>query len=171
MKLPSGASRRSRTAGGELVHAKVCEQSIFYRTAGRGPTLLLLHGFLCDSRCWASQLAGLSDWFTVVAWDAPGAGMSPDPAEHFTIADWADTLDEFLYAIGVVRAHVLGLSWGGMLAQELFRLHPARIDHLILADTYAGWRGSLPADTVEQRRAGWYWDAGRTRRGGGGEGV
>src|SRR5438477_11165381 len=90
--------------------------------------------------------------------------MSPDPAEHFTIADWADTLDEFLDAIGVVRAHVLGLSWGGMLAQELFRLHPARIDHLILADTYAGWRGSLPADTVEQRRARCYRDAGRPRR-------
>jgi len=165
VKPPSGASHRNRTpAGGELVHAKVGGQSIFYRTAGTGPTLLLLHGFLCDSRCWASQLAGLSDRFTVVAWDAPGAGMSPDPAEHFTIADWADTLDEFLDAIGVVRAHVLGLSWGGMLAQELFRLHPARIDHLILADTYAGWRGSLPADTVEQRRARCYRDAGRPRR-------
>ncbi len=125
--------------------------------------LLLLHGFLCDSRCWRSQLAGLSDRFTVVAWDAPGAGTSPDPPEHFTITDWANTLADFLDAIGVARAHVLGLSWGGMLSQELFRLHPARIDHLVLAGTYAGWKGSLPEDVVEKRRARCYRDAARPR--------
>jgi len=96
-----------------------------------------------------------------VAWDAPGAGASPDPAETFTVTDWAHSLAAFLDELGIARAHLLGLSWGGMLAQEFYRLHPARVDHLVLADTYAGWTGSLPADAVEHRRARCYRDSSR----------
>jgi len=125
---------------------------------------VLLHGFLCDSRCWRAQLAGLADDFKVVAWDAPGAGASPDPDEPFTITDWAHALADFLDAVGITRTHLLGLSWGGMLAQELFRLHPSRVDRLLLADTYAGWKGSLPEEAVEQRRARCYRDALRPAR-------
>jgi pimeloyl-ACP methyl ester carboxylesterase len=43
------------------------------------------------------------------------------------------------------------LSWGGVLAQEFYRRHPARVSRLVLADTYAGWKGSFPATVVEQR--------------------
>jgi len=144
--------------------ARIGSRSIAYRTAGEGPALVLLHGFLCDSRCWKSQLAGLADRFTVVAWDAPGAGSSPDPDESCTVTDWAETLAAFLDSISLNRANVLGLSWGGMLAQELYRLHPERIDRLILVDTYAGWKGSLPPAAVEMRRARCYRDASRPRR-------
>jgi pimeloyl-ACP methyl ester carboxylesterase len=95
----------------------------------------------------------------VVAWDAPGAGASPDPAESFTITDWAHSLAGFLDELDIDRADVLGLSWGGVLAQEFYRVYPARVDRLVLADTYAGWKGSLPANAVEQRRARCYRDA------------
>ena len=132
---------------------QVGEHSIAYRRAGRGPALVLLHGFLCDSRVWRMQLDGLATDFNVVAWDAPGAGQSSDPPDPFAMADWARCLARFLDAVGVERAHVLGLSWGGILAQELYRVDPARIDRLILADTYAGWRGSLPLEACEQRVA------------------
>jgi pimeloyl-ACP methyl ester carboxylesterase len=131
--------------------------------AGEGPPLVLLQGFLCDSSCWRPQLTGMAYRFTVVAWDAPGAGSSPDPAESFSIHKWAQALVAFLDAIGIQHAHVLGLSWGGMLAQELYRIDPARVDHLVLADTYAGWKGSLPEDMVEKRRARCYRDASRSR--------
>jgi len=114
---------------------------------------VLLHGFLCDSRCWRHQLAGLSDQFTVVAWDAPGAGSSSDPPDSFTITDWSRCLATFLDRLSIKRAHVLGLSWGGVLAQEFCRLHAARVARLILADTYAGWKGSLPAPVCDQRLA------------------
>jgi pimeloyl-ACP methyl ester carboxylesterase len=124
---------------------------IAYRSAGEGPPLVLLHGFLCDSRCWRTQLDGLSDQFRVVAWDAPGAGPSSDPPERFTITDWAQCLAGFLDAVGIDRAFILGLSWGGMLAQELYRLDPARAVGLILCDTYAGWKGSLSAEVCEKR--------------------
>jgi pimeloyl-ACP methyl ester carboxylesterase len=128
-------------------------RSIAYREAGRGPALVLLHGFLCDSRVWEAQLADLSDRFRVLAWDAPGAGASPDPPDPFTITDWAHCLAEFLDAVGVEGAHVLGLSWGGLLAQELYRLEPSRFLGLILADTYAGWKGSLGEEAAGQRLA------------------
>lgn len=147
--------------GGELLHTRIDGHSVAYRTVGDGPPLLLLHGFLCDSRCWRMQFAELAGRFTILAWDAPGAGLSSDPPESFTITDWAEALAVFLDDAGIGRSHVLGLSWGGMLAQEFYRLYPERVDRLILADTYAGWKGSLPDDVVEKRRARCYRDAAR----------
>lgn len=126
-------------------------RAIAYRRQGDGPPLVLLHGFTHDSRVWRPQLASLSDAFTVIAWDAPGAGESDDPAGSFEIADWADSLAWFLDATGIGRAHVIGLSWGGLLAQELYRRHPGHVGSLVLADTYAGWKGSLTEPVAEER--------------------
>lgn len=125
--------------------------SIAYQRAGSGPALVLLHGFSLDSRSWRPQLEGLSDSFTVNAWDAPGAGQSQDPLDSFGIADWAETLAGVLDAAGVPQAHVIGLSWGGLLAQEFYRRYPSRLFSLVLVDTYAGWTGSLTAAIAEQR--------------------
>jgi pimeloyl-ACP methyl ester carboxylesterase len=136
-----------------MLRAEVDGLSIAYRRRGAGPALVLLHGFALDSRMWRPQLEGLSDEFDVVAWDAPGAGQSPDPPESFGIEDWADSLASFLDEIGVGDAHVLGLSWGGILAQELYRRDPERLRSLILAGTYAGWKGSLPEPVSEERLA------------------
>ena len=137
----------------KVEHVDVAGRSVAYRQAGQGPPLLLLHGFLCDSRCWRQQLAGLSDKFRVIAWDAPGAGSSSDPPETFTTGDWCTCLVEFMDLLEVEAAPLLGLSWGGILAQEFYRRNPDRVSKLILADTYAGWKGSLSASAVEQRLA------------------
>lgn len=134
-----------------LHSTKVDGGSIAYREAGQGPALVFLHGFLCDSRCWTRQLLGLSDSFRVVAWDAPGAGSSSDPPDTFTTTDYARCFARFLDAIEIDRAHVVGLSWGGILAQEFYRLYPKRLCCLILADTYAGWKGSLPEPVWKDR--------------------
>lgn len=96
-----------------MLHAEVNGLSVAYERAGSGPVLVLLHGFLFDSRAWRPQLESLSDNFTVIAWDAPGAGQSSDPPETFEIGDWADCVAGLLDTVGVQRAHVLGLSWGG----------------------------------------------------------
>lgn len=53
-----------------------------------------------------------------VAGDAPGAGSSSDPPEWFTVTDWAQTLADFLDALGFTRAHVLGLSWAACLRRS-----------------------------------------------------
>jgi pimeloyl-ACP methyl ester carboxylesterase len=133
--------------------ADVRSLSIAYERVGRGPALVLLHGFLFDSRMWRPQLDGLRRDFTVIAWDAPGAGASDDPPEPFGLGDWADCLAGLLEACEIDAAHVLGLSWGGMVAQELYRRRPDRVLTLVLADTYAGWRGSLSTELCDERLA------------------
>lgn len=124
---------------------------IAYRRVGAGPPLVLLHGIFDDSRAWRPQLDGLSDEFTVVAWDAPGCGQSSDPPEMFSLADWADALAGFIAALGLERPHVLGLSLGAMFALELYRRHPGVPRSLVLASAYAGWVGSLSPEMVEER--------------------
>lgn len=125
---------------------------IAYEREGEGPPLVLLHGaFGFDSRAWRRQLDALSDEFTVVAWDMPGCGHSSDPPEAFCASDYADCLAVFINALGLGRPHLLGLSFGSVLALEFYRRHPTLPRTLILASAYAGWAGSLPAEAVEQR--------------------
>ena len=137
-----------------MLHTTVNGLSITYRRAGNGPALILLHGFTQDSRVWRPQVESLSQTFTVIAWDAPGTGQSSDPPEGFGISDWVNCLAGFLDSTGIKQAHILGLSWGGLLAQEFYHRHPKRVLSLILADTYAGWRGSLPSAMSEERVRG-----------------
>jgi pimeloyl-ACP methyl ester carboxylesterase len=131
---------------------------IAYQRAGDGPALVLLHGaFGFDSRSWRRQLDDLSDEFTVIAWDAPGCGQSSDPPQGFRGADYADCLAAFIAALGLERPHVLGLSFGGVFALELYRRHATIPQTLILASAYAGWAGSLPVEVVEQRKQRVIW--------------
>lgn len=130
---------------------EIAGHRVAYREQGEGPSLVLLHGWPLDSREWRRQLEGLSDEFRVVAWDAPGAGRSSDPPGTSRLSDWADWLAEFIDVLELRPVHVVGLSWGGALALQLFRQHPDVVSTLILVSAYAGWGGSLPADVVEQR--------------------
>ena len=66
---------------------------IAYERGGAGPALVLLHGYVGDGpTTWRPQVEGLGDEFTVVAWDAPGAGRSDDPPDGFGMAGYADCL-------------------------------------------------------------------------------
>jgi pimeloyl-ACP methyl ester carboxylesterase len=125
---------------------------VAYERVGEGPPVVLLHGYVGDgSATWRRQLDTFADEFTVIAWDAPGAGRSSDPPESFGIAGYADCLARFVAALDLRRPHVAGLSFGGIVALELCRRHPMVPRSLILASAYAGWAGSLPADVAAQR--------------------
>jgi pimeloyl-ACP methyl ester carboxylesterase len=125
---------------------------IAYDRAGAGPPLVLLHGYVGDGQAtWRRQVEGLCSEFTVVAWDAPGAGGSSDPPESFGMAGYADCLAGFVDRLGLEKPHVAGLSFGGALALEFGHRHPAVARTLTLVSAYAGWGGSLPADVAEQR--------------------
>jgi pimeloyl-ACP methyl ester carboxylesterase len=126
--------------------------NIAYEQAGSGPALVLLHGYVGDGpTTWRRQLDGLSDEFTVIAWDAPGAGRSADPPERFGLDGYAECLAEFLEKLGLDTACVAGLSFGGIVALALQRRHSAMSSTLILASAYAGWAGSLAPEVLEQR--------------------
>jgi pimeloyl-ACP methyl ester carboxylesterase len=127
---------------------------IAYERVGEGPLLVLVHGAAVDSRMWRPQVAALADEFTVVAWDEPGAGRSSEVPAEFALADWADCLAALIDALDLGPAHVAGLSWGGTVALELYRRRPELVAGLLLVDTYAGWKGSLPEEEVQARVEG-----------------
>ena len=123
---------------------------IAYERVGSGPALVLLHGYVGDGPVtWRRQLDGLSDEFTVVAWDAPGAGRSSDPPEGFGIDGYADCLAGFVRSLALGPACLVGLSFGSIVALAHQRRHSSSA--LILASAYAGWAGSLPPDVAGQR--------------------
>src|SRR3954451_19318534 len=137
------SARRLRAAGLDVA----------YDRAGGGPPLVLVHGGAGDAREGRLQIAGLSDGFTVVAWDDPGAGRSSHVPADFGLAVYATALAGLVETLGA-PAHVCGLSWGGTVALELYRRRPDLVATLVLADTYAGWKGSLPAHELRARVAG-----------------
>lgn len=126
-------------------------RSMAYHRAGHGPPLVLLHGGWSDGRAWRPQLAGLSDDFDVIAWDAPGCGGSDDPPRQMMLADYADAVADLICALRLDRPHLGGLSFGSGLAIAVYERHPELVRSLILAAAYAGWKGSLPPDEVDAR--------------------
>ena len=128
--------------------------AIAYERCGEGPPLVLVHGAAEDGRVWRPQLAAFADEFTVVAWDEPGAGRSSDLPGAFGLVDYAKSLAALIEALALGPAHVAGLSWGGTVVLELYRHRPELVATLILVDTYAGWKGSLPDEEVRARVAG-----------------
>jgi pimeloyl-ACP methyl ester carboxylesterase len=126
---------------------------VAYDRAGEGPVLVLVHGGAGDAREWRPQMTGLAGDFTVIAWDEPGAGRSSDVPADFGLTGYATALAELVETIGA-PAHICGLSWGGTVALELYRRRPELVRTLVLADTYAGWKGSLPEHEVRERVAG-----------------
>ncbi|HEX2126731.1 MAG TPA: alpha/beta hydrolase, partial [Thermoleophilaceae bacterium] len=83
-------------------------------------------------------------------------GRSSDVPSDFGLVDYADCLAALIEALALGPAHVVDISWGGTLVQELYRHHPELIATLVLVDTYAGWKGSLPPEEVRARVTGAY---------------
>ena len=87
------------------------------------------------------------------AWDAPGCGQSDDPDPDMSAENLGSITAGFLRAAVPAKAHLLGLSWGSMVALELYRRDPGLPASLVLASAYAGRAGSLPPAEVERRYA------------------
>jgi pimeloyl-ACP methyl ester carboxylesterase len=115
----------------------------------RGPLLLCLHGIGSSSAAFAPQLAELSAYARVVAWDAPGYAKSPDPEGPLDLDGFADAAAEVIRERGG-RAHVLGVSWGGVIALRLAARHPDLVESLVVADSSAG-SGTDPAKAEGMR--------------------
>lgn len=125
-----------------------------YRLAGHGRRVMFVHGGAEDSRAWTPQLDELADEFTVIAWDEPGAGESDDVPEAFGLSDYADCLAGMIRAFDYSPMPVVGISWGTTVILEMYRRQPGVVRSMLLADGYAGWRGSLGAEEADARLAG-----------------
>jgi len=117
--------------------AAVNQIDLYYEETGSGPPLLLIAGLSANMLDWATLLPTLAERFHVVAFDNRGAGRSSAPPGPYTTRLLADDAAALLDHLGIERAHVVGASMGGMMAQELALAHPERVDRLILYATYA----------------------------------
>ncbi len=106
---------------------------IHYRYAGEGASLLFLHQTPTSSEIYEPLMGLLAPYFFTVAVDTPGFGMSAFPLEPYTIPDYTAVVLEFLDALSIETAHVLGHHTGTCLAVELATSAPDRVDKLILS--------------------------------------
>jgi 3-oxoadipate enol-lactonase len=127
-----------------LVRAGDLELS--YERGGCGPPLLAIIGMSGTLSSWGEAfLEPLRAHFEVLVYDHRGTGGSSRMEAPFTIADLAADAAGLLDALGLDSVHVLGISMGGMVAQELALAHPARVRTLALGCTYCGGEGSALA--------------------------
>jgi pimeloyl-ACP methyl ester carboxylesterase len=127
-----------------------------WREAGRGDLVVLLHGLGGSRISWEPQLSALGDRRRVVAWDLPGYGASaPLPDDPLTFRALAAAAVDFITLLGADRAHVVGISMGGMIAQYLAAWHPTRVRSLTLLSSSPafGLDGTDPDQWREARLA------------------
>ena len=112
--------------------------------ARRRPWLVLIQGLGFDRDGWEPVLTGLQRHFRLVRIDNRGSGASDPAAEPFDVAEMARDVVAVLDHAGIAKAHVLGISLGGMIAQQLAAEHPDRVDALVLAATTPGFPLGCP---------------------------
>lgn len=111
--------------------------NISFRTQGKGKCLLFLHGLLGSSKAWTFQFKGLSDDYRVVAWDAPGYGLSDQVP--IDINAYTQALGDLIHALGEEQVIIIGHSMGGTVASRYAVQHPEKVEKLILSCTHPGY--------------------------------
>jgi pimeloyl-ACP methyl ester carboxylesterase len=110
--------------------------TINYDVQGDGEPLLLIPYLSADHACYAFQLPAYTEQFSCISVDLPGSGESDKPAGPYATDGYADQLAGFLGAIGVERAHVVGVSLGGAVGMHLAARHPERVRSLSLHSSW-----------------------------------
>jgi pimeloyl-ACP methyl ester carboxylesterase len=108
---------------------------VVYRTAGKGPVLLLVHGMAGSALTWRHVMPALAKRFRVLAPDLLGQGRSAKPRGEYSLGAHANTLRDLLDALGHKRATVIGQSLGGGVAMQFAYQFPERCERLVLVDS------------------------------------
>lgn len=117
--------------------------SFYYEIHGEGYPLVLIRGLGSNADHWYGQLPSLSEKYRVITFDNRGIARSKDPRSNnhdaaLTVPLMAEDTLGLLNALDLDRPHIMGLSMGGMIAQELAISHPERVNGLVLACTHPG---------------------------------
>jgi pimeloyl-ACP methyl ester carboxylesterase len=127
--------------------------SLYYEIHGRGPTILLSHGYSATSEMWRGQIEPLSRHYQLILWDMRGHGQTDSPddlgaySEQATVEDMAALLD----VAGAGQAIVGGLSLGGYMSLAFYRAHRERVRALLLFDTGPGFKNDEARCAWNQR--------------------
>ena len=111
---------------------------LYYEAQGAGDPLLLIPGFGCTVEIYHANAPALAGRFRVISFDPRGAGRSDAPGDGYSMQAYADDCAAVLRAERIDSAHVLGTSFGGMVALNLTMLHPRSVRRLVLGCTTPG---------------------------------
>jgi pimeloyl-ACP methyl ester carboxylesterase len=124
-----------------MPHIKVNDINMYYRTVGEGTPLVMIMGFTANSDWWPEQMiADLAKDFRLILFDNRGSGRSDIGSRWYTMKRFADDTIALMDLLNIDNAHILGVSMGGMIAQEIAINYPHRVNQLILACTGCGPR-------------------------------
>ena len=135
-----------------MAFAKIGDLDVYYERAGAGPPLLFLSGSGGDLRAKPNQMDGpFVRAFDILSYDQRGLGQTSKPDAPYTMADYADDAARLMDHVGWASAKVIGVSFGGMVAQEFVLRHPQKVERLVLACTSPGGGGgaSYPFHEIE----------------------
>jgi 3-oxoadipate enol-lactonase len=135
-----------------MPYLPVRDITICYGRAGTGEPLLAISGSRGDLRRKPNLLdSPLAIAFDVLAYDQRGLGRSSKPDLPYSMMDYADDAAAVMDAVGWVRAIVVGVSFGGMVALELVLRHPDRVAMLVLCCTSPGGDGAPPTRSIRRK--------------------
>ena len=134
-----------------MPYAQAGKAELYYEEQGTGDPLLLIMGLGVTHAGWVLQAPAFRKQHRVITYDSRGLGLSADDGEPYTIRTLADDAVALLDHLGIERSHVLGLSLGGMVAQEVAINYPGRVHRLVLVATTPG--GARLEVTPEMRHA------------------
>jgi pimeloyl-ACP methyl ester carboxylesterase len=118
---------------------------MYYEISGEGTPLVMIMGLGANSEWWNEEIINrLNDSFKVMILDNRGTGRSDDPGVEFSIKDLAEDVINLMDKVNIPKAHILGISMGGMIAQELALNFPEKVIKLVLCSTYCGGSKSIP---------------------------
>jgi pimeloyl-ACP methyl ester carboxylesterase len=112
------------------------DAQVHYHVHGEGEPLLLIAGLASDLYTWKKVLPELAKHHQVIVFDNRGSGLTETSAADFTIATLSDDAAGLLQFLGIHKAHVVGWSMGGNVAQEFALRHPEKLGALVLMSTY-----------------------------------
>ena len=110
---------------------------MYYEVHGSGEPLILIHGLSMDSSTWFDRVPLLSQKYQVVIFDNRGVGRTDAPNEDYSTEMMADDTAALLKFLNVDKAHILGFSMGGMIAQIVALKYPELVKSLLLNATAA----------------------------------
>lgn len=116
--------------------AELGEHRVYFEEHGAGDPLLLVNGLGADHTTWGLQTEYFAAHYRVVVLDNPGVGQTEGPRGPYTTELFADVAAELLGHLGIERAHVIGASMGGAIAQQVALLHPELVRSLTLHCTW-----------------------------------
>ena len=119
---------------------------MYYEESGEGFPLVMIMGLSANLDWWdPTMIQGLSKDFRTVRFDNRGVGRTDASDREFTVKLFAEDTAGLMDALGISRAHVLGASMGGMIAQELALNHPEKVEKLVLCSTSCGGERAIQA--------------------------